>query len=574
MSEIIKYDGHPKNFSKFLERLYPAVGALSFVFGKLNDKRPIDLTAVVYMGEFLIRVPPLTLKTWKWSMKQLITDTESAHAVLDERKKRMLLELKKILGKDEAAWVAARHAVKEVILKYLSPDLSEIGEIETHDPFGASRLVWILCRNFKAQVLTIIPSLNRELLTTIENFSKMCTDISGVSTFFQQIYQLLKTGAAAKDSMLTETMICSEIVAKLNIDTRVPLNFLALNLTGVKISLHDLETKIKNQVSLIPAQANHVASNSPAEQETVPSTSFFAQSRQKKYFPATAFYGAQSNRFQRSKRNFDAKIDRSHSPLEKKTNSLRRGPRIPSSVWATWSMDKRRKWIELQNEVKRMAGQKFDNRVAKQTGDREEMDFFANLDSDGFGSVACFAEVHHVTSQIEETQPMIESMTADDIEDSEGPTPLIEETQLQATTALTPADESMTAVNIEDSKGRTPLIEESQLHAMTALTPADEIEPVFRAIDSGASSHYNEDASNFKSLKPCKVPISTAKKGEVIYSEGIGEVPLTARNKTGDLVTILLKNVLYVPTAGRSLISCSALRADGYQTIFPQPDRG
>jgi hypothetical protein len=41
-----------------------------------------------------------------------------------------------------------------------------------------------------------------------------------------------------------------------------------------------------------------------------------------------------------------------------------------------------------------------------------------------------------------------------------------------------------------------------------------------------------------------------------------------------DLVTILLKNVLNEPAAGRNLISCSALRADGYQTIFPQPDKG
>jgi hypothetical protein len=50
MSETIKYDGHPKNFSRFLERFYPAVGALSFVYGKLNDTNPIDLTAIIYIG--------------------------------------------------------------------------------------------------------------------------------------------------------------------------------------------------------------------------------------------------------------------------------------------------------------------------------------------------------------------------------------------------------------------------------------------------------------------------------------------------------------------------------------------
>ena len=298
MSDMIKYDGHPKNFSRFLERLYPAVGALSFVFGKLNDKRPIDLTAIVYMGEDLIRVPPVSLKKWKWSMQRLINETEGAGMVLDQRKQRMLKQLKLILGPDESAWVAAQNAVKEVILKFLSPNLSEIGEIPSHDPFGASRLVWILCRNFKAQVITLIPSLNRELLTIIENFSKTCTDLSGVSNFFQQINHLLKTGATAKDVMLSEAMLTSEIIAKLSIDKRTPLNFLAMNLTGVTISLHDLEMKIKNQVSLIPSQDDPLKSAPSTEQEVVPSTTFFAHLRQKVHFPSTAFHGAQNGKFQ------------------------------------------------------------------------------------------------------------------------------------------------------------------------------------------------------------------------------------------------------------------------------------
>ncbi len=116
--------------------------------------------------------------------------------------------------------------------------------------------------------------------------------------------------------------------------------------------------------------------------------------------------------------------------------------------------------------------------------------------------------------------------------------------------------------------------EEPPQQAMVVSTPEDEIEPVFQALDSGASSHYNDDASNFMSLKPCKVPISTAKEGDVIYFKVIGDVPFTTRNKNGDLVTIALKNVLYEPSAGRNLISRSALRADGYQIISLSPTRG
>ena len=67
----------------------------------------------------------------------------------------------------------------EVILKFVSPDLSEIGGVESYDPFGASRLIWILCRNFKIQVATLGPSLNHELTVLIGDFSKICRDISG-----------------------------------------------------------------------------------------------------------------------------------------------------------------------------------------------------------------------------------------------------------------------------------------------------------------------------------------------------------------------------------------------------------
>ena len=50
-------------------------------------------------------------------MKMLIHETESSEKPLDDRVKRTLLELKKILGKNESAWVAAQNVVKDSILK-------------------------------------------------------------------------------------------------------------------------------------------------------------------------------------------------------------------------------------------------------------------------------------------------------------------------------------------------------------------------------------------------------------------------------------------------------------------------
>ena len=46
------------------------------------------------------------------------------------------------------------------------------------------------------------------------------------------------------------------------------------------------------------------------------------------------------------------------------------------------------------------------------------------------------------------------------------------------------------------------------------------------------------------------------------------------RNNAGEFAPPHLKNILYVPTATCSLISVLALRADGHQTIYPEPESG
>ena len=96
----------------------------------------------------------------------------------------------------------------------------------------------------------------------------------------------------------------------------------------------------------------------------------------------------------------------------------------------------------------------------------------------------------------------------------------------------------------------------------------------FIPMDGGASSHVWKYPWMFISIKAFKTPINTAKEGEVIWSEGIGNVLLKTRNNAGEIVPLLLKNVLYVPSATCSLISVLALRADGHQTIYPEPENG
>ncbi len=57
MSEVFKYDGRLKYHATFMKVLIGAIGGLSFVYGKLNDKEPENLLDIVYMGEFLHRLP-------------------------------------------------------------------------------------------------------------------------------------------------------------------------------------------------------------------------------------------------------------------------------------------------------------------------------------------------------------------------------------------------------------------------------------------------------------------------------------------------------------------------------------
>ena len=123
MLQSMKYDGNPKDHLKFLDAVHVNVAALPFTYGKLNGKAPIPLIGICYMGEHLAEIPPQSLPTWKWSMKNRITSTEFARGEkLDDGVKRVLLDLKKNLGKHEYAWLAAQNAVKEVIFKLLSPE--------------------------------------------------------------------------------------------------------------------------------------------------------------------------------------------------------------------------------------------------------------------------------------------------------------------------------------------------------------------------------------------------------------------------------------------------------------------
>jgi hypothetical protein len=56
-------------------------------------------------------------------------------------------------------------------------------------------------------------------------------------------------------------------------------------------------------------------------------------------------------------------------------------------------------------------------------------------------------------------------------------------------------------------------------------------------------------------MKKCNISISTAKKGETVQAIGIGDCRIAALTANGDLVNLVLHDVLYVPEALRNHLS-------------------
>ncbi len=70
------------------------------------------------------------------------------------------------------------------------------------------------------------------------------------------------------------------------------------------------------------------------------------------------------------------------------------------------------------------------------------------------------------------------------------------------------------------------------------------------------------------SMRKCNVSVSTAKKGESIQAIGIGNCKITTLIANGELVNLILHDVLYVPDARRNLLSVSKLSQDRFQVVY------
>ena len=142
MSEAVpKYDGNIENFQISMKFIETAMGALQFKQETSQGKKVVDIKAIFSMGIYLHELPPKDLQWDKWDMRKLIERTEKAGKPITDRIKFALINLEKDIGEAEHIWVPSQNAAKEIILKFVSPNLSEVLNDDGNDPFSASRLM-------------------------------------------------------------------------------------------------------------------------------------------------------------------------------------------------------------------------------------------------------------------------------------------------------------------------------------------------------------------------------------------------------------------------------------------------
>lgn len=78
-------------------------------------------------------------------------------------------------------------------------------------------------------------------------------------------------------------------------------------------------------------------------------------------------------------------------------------------------------------------------------------------------------------------------------------------------------------------------------------------------LDSGATSHYSKaDRRFFTNYAKRRVPISTAKSGEKMFAEGVGDLSCLVEDDEGNLHPVIFTQTLHVPNLGHDLLSMTA----------------
>uniref|UniRef100_A0A336MT82 CSON006917 protein n=1 Tax=Culicoides sonorensis TaxID=179676 RepID=A0A336MT82_CULSO len=87
-------------------------------------------------------------------------------------------------------------------------------------------------------------------------------------------------------------------------------------------------------------------------------------------------------------------------------------------------------------------------------------------------------------------------------------------------------------------------------------------------VDSGASNHMCNDEKVFQSLKSTSESKIILADGDKLVSNNIGDVKLSLKTNSDDMMNVLIKDVLHVPNLKGNLISVHKLVKNGFDVLF------
>jgi len=358
-------------------------------------------------------------------------------------------------------------------------------------------------------------------MNKVEKFKNLSQSKDDLALFLTDLN--LKVSSSA-EGRFNEAFVVTQILSEMGKDARVNLKILSERLReGTKCSLEDLESLISEKIADSDSEATtetsskEYSSAQPTQASVNESALILSRANRKSLKSQAALLSAQPTRF--------GDADQKKSIIGKRQKTADSDDPVPfiekigSNIWDKWSETQRAKYRRILKTFKSEVRQ-----MLEEPSFEEESNFFKvenHTGSRAFDNLfACLAQ-----APIEEVPPR----------------------------------EKVPRI----SEGHDTSIAQEKL--VTSLPSLNFL------VDGGSSNHMLSDLSKFTSLQPCSIPIATAKKGEVLWAKGVGDVRVTTRNARGDPETLTLRNALYVPDVDRNIISCSALLKDNYQVILPSP---
>ena len=533
-TKVALYDGNPMNWMKTLTSILTAVGAYKHTKTNKAQEEYAPLLGLLFMGLELKELPDEDCE-WDWEMDDLIATTEDTFGELSSQVKHYLLlfEYSDYAIHQEHCQGASAVIVK-IILEHVSSDLPEVKKISPLDPLAGPRLIKRLKDAFIGEVRQSSSTINQQIYSVIEKIPKIIKSKSDVKESFNKIIVVMKMGKAAKVKTFANDFVIQEIVEVLaKQSTTIPTPVYIAILPFKERPPSELEELQKAIVKAIHEEStdSHASPPETEREEHIADKVLLALRNSQKQLAFLANQGMSTRATIRKDKTFNGNRNgksTSKPPLQTDQDTKIKIPMVPAHIWENLSEKDRQKFKQMRKDM---------SKIYQGQGVSDDED-------NGAAEVADLA--------LDFDHPRIKRATALMARVVDDMPPLLHCSDDDEPPILGDSDDDEVGI--------------SQLHNIALTLPQDIT--AFKAIDSGCSSHIWTNLAQFINKRPHKVQIMTASKGEVLYSDFIGDVHLKAYTISGKLVDLVLKRALYVEKAAQDLISCSAMERDGNQVVL------